>query len=539
MRQWRLITDSPTDGPRNMAVDDAILKAVAAGSQPPTLRLYGWQPLCLSLGYGQRVSDADADRLRAHGWGLVRRPTGGRAILHGDELTYSVALPIDHDLAQGTVIDSYRRISGALLTALQGLGFAPRSERQEKPSGGRGPVCFEVPSHYEITVEGRKLIGSAQVRRKDGLLQHGTLPLYGDVGRIVDALAYPTEAERETGRQRVRQRATTLLDLGQTIDWQQAADAFVARLLAGGTTTALVFGSQFIPATRALFGAAKRRGLRLIAGPTLMDRGGPHTPPELMTTPKAAYADSAALIREIADEPKLGYAVTPRFAPSCSPAMMETCGQLLVDFPESVLQTHINENHGEIEAAVKLFPEAAHYLAIYDRFGLLGRRTVLAHSIHSSDAELAMMAERGCAVCHCADSNLYLGSGLFPMARHLAAGIRLALGTDIGAGCHFSMLGELGQVHRIQQLQHFGLTAAKLLYLATLAGAEALGLAAHTGNFEIGKDADIIVLDPARNDYLQERLRYAGNAKEALFTLLMLANPGCIAKTWVAGYSAA
>jgi len=320
---------------------------------------------------------------------------------------------------------------------------------------------------------------------------------------------------------------------------EAAADAFVARLLAGGTTTALVFGSQFIPATRALFGAAKRRGLRLIAGPTLMDRGGPHTPPELMTTPKAAYADSAALIREIADEPKLGYAVTPRFAPSCSPAMMETCGQLLVDFPESVLQTHINENHGEIEAAVKLFPEAAHYLAIYDRFGLLGRRTVLAHSIHSSDAELAMMAERGCAVCHCADSNLYLGSGLFPMARHLAAGIRLALGTDIGAGCHFSMLGELGQVHRIQQLQHFGLTAAKLLYLATLAGAEALGLAAHTGNFEIGKDADIIVLDPARNDYLQERLRYAGNAKEALFTLLMLANPGCIAKTWVAGYSAA
>lgn len=227
MRQWRLIYDQPTDGAYNMAVDEAILKAVATGDQPPTLRLYGWSPLCLSLGYGQSVADVDEDRLQKRGWGLVRRPTGGRAILHGDELTYSIAFPIDHELAQGDVIASYQRISHALLVALQHLGLSPRSERQDQPSGkARGPVCFEVPSHYEITVEGRKLIGSAQVRRKDGILQHGTLPLHGDVGRIVDTLAYPDDAAREAARQRVRQRAITLQDLGQHVSWQEAADAF-------------------------------------------------------------------------------------------------------------------------------------------------------------------------------------------------------------------------------------------------------------------------------------------------------------------------
>jgi lipoyl(octanoyl) transferase len=227
MRQWRVIFESDfTTGQRNMAIDGAILEAVSQGLQSPTLRLYGWKPMCLSIGYGQRVREADRDGLTDNGWHLVRRPTGGKAILHGDELTYSVSLPIDHPLAYGDVVESYRQISLGLLQALQHVGLAPKSEHQGDglKDKTKGPVCFEVPSHYEITVNERKLIGSAQVRRKQGILQHGTLPLFGDVGRICDALAFETLEDRELQRDNVRDRAVTLADvMDNPPSWEIAA----------------------------------------------------------------------------------------------------------------------------------------------------------------------------------------------------------------------------------------------------------------------------------------------------------------------------
>lgn len=228
MRQCRLIYDSPTIGRYNMAADEATLNAVSTGKSPPTLRLYGWEPLCLSLGYGQRSREADLVQLTANGWGIVRRPTGGKAILHGDELTYSLALPANHPLASGDVLTSYLTISRALASGLALLGLHPQAGPMTEARNTQGPVCFEVPSHYEIIVSGRKLIGSAQMRRKGGILQHGTLPLHGDLGRICTALAYPDEATREAGRAQVRARATTLeAALGQRISWQDAADAVV------------------------------------------------------------------------------------------------------------------------------------------------------------------------------------------------------------------------------------------------------------------------------------------------------------------------
>lgn len=227
-RQWRVIYDQPTVGARNMAVDEAILTAVGAGESPPTLRLYGWEPPCLSLGYGQRAREADLDRLSARGWGIVRRPTGGRAILHADELTYSLALPIADPLMAGGVVESYRRISGALLMALQSLGAQPNADRAESmpEAAALSPVCFETSSHYEITIEGRKLVGSAQVRRRQSALQHGTLPLFGDIARICEALVYADEQARAAAADQVRARATTLeAALGRRVDWQTAAGA--------------------------------------------------------------------------------------------------------------------------------------------------------------------------------------------------------------------------------------------------------------------------------------------------------------------------
>jgi lipoate-protein ligase A len=161
---------------------------------------------------------------------MVRRMTGGRAILHTDELTYSVALPMDHALVTGSIPDSYRRISSALLHALHLIGLDANADKREKGSAAPvGPVCFEVPSDYEITAHGKKLIGSAQVRKHNGALQHGSLPLYGDVSRIVETLVEPDEARREVARNRVLDRAITLSDaLGREVDWDDAANAVIA-----------------------------------------------------------------------------------------------------------------------------------------------------------------------------------------------------------------------------------------------------------------------------------------------------------------------
>lgn len=229
MRQIRILRDSSFhDGARNMALDCAILEAVARGEQPPTLRLYGWKPHCLSLGYGQRAREVDMAALCRRGWGLVRRPTGGKAILHGDELTYSLSLPIDHAMAADDVVDSYRRISVGLLEALAILGVAATAERQTANArrAPAGPVCFEMPSHYEISAAGRKLIGSAQLRRKGGLLQHGTLPLIGDLARICEVLQFESDEQRERQMDSVRGRALTLEQItGESPTWTTTAAA--------------------------------------------------------------------------------------------------------------------------------------------------------------------------------------------------------------------------------------------------------------------------------------------------------------------------
>lgn len=226
MRQWRLLYDMPMNGAANMAADEAILRAVAADEQPPTLRLYAWEPFCLSLGYGQRAADADLARLAANGWDLVRRPTGGRAILHGDELTYSVALPEAHPLARGGIIETYLRLSAALLQAMGKLGLNVYADPDGDTASPKGAVCFEVPSKYEITAHGKKLIGSAQMRRYDGVLQHGTLPLVGDIARICDALQYADDAERAAAKVVVRERAITLEGAGAAVfSWEAAAHA--------------------------------------------------------------------------------------------------------------------------------------------------------------------------------------------------------------------------------------------------------------------------------------------------------------------------
>jgi len=218
---WRLLLDPPGDGARNMAVDEALLEETSAGRSLPTLRFYAWEPPTLSLGFAQPASDSDRDALQRLGWGLVRRPTGGRAILHTDELTYSITAPENHPLMQGGVLESYRRLSLGLLAGLRLLGAEVQPDAGQRGRAAGNPVCFEIPSQYEISAGGRKLIGSAQARRLGGVLQHGALPLRGDLARILQALSGP-----QIPPERVRRRAATLcVLLGREVSWQEAADA--------------------------------------------------------------------------------------------------------------------------------------------------------------------------------------------------------------------------------------------------------------------------------------------------------------------------
>ena len=226
---WRLLLTAPAHGAWNMAVDEAMLEHIGRRESLPTLRLYAWEPACLSLGYAQPYADVDEARIKERGWEVVRRPTGGRAILHTDELTYSITAPLDEPSVAGSILESYNRLALALVSAVRSIGLSV--EMKEGPGGHHGttnPVCFEVPSAYEITVAGKKLIGSAQARRKEGVLQHGSLPLTGDLARITEALVFASESDRQEAAHRLLGRAATVESvLGRTVSWSEAAQAFI------------------------------------------------------------------------------------------------------------------------------------------------------------------------------------------------------------------------------------------------------------------------------------------------------------------------
>jgi lipoate-protein ligase A len=230
---WRLYADVAHDGATNMAIDEAILLAVSQGQAPPTLRFYGWDPPCVSVGYAQSILDEiDLDVCRQKGYTWVRRPTGGRAVLHVDELTYSIIVPLTEPRVRGDILTSYRLLSQGLVAGLRLLGcdVAQAGYQSANNTAAKSAACFDVPSHYEVTAQGHKLLGSAQVRRKGVVLQHGALPLAGDVTRLAEVLALPV-AEREIVRKKLSQRAITLAEaLGHEVTFDQVEAALIRGL---------------------------------------------------------------------------------------------------------------------------------------------------------------------------------------------------------------------------------------------------------------------------------------------------------------------
>lgn len=229
---WRLLITPPLDGATNMAIDEAILYTLAEGNGLPTLRFFQWEPACLSLGYNQHWQEVDEAACRRLGYTWTRRPTGGKAILHTDEVTYSLIVPQDDPRIQGGIVESYRILSFGLLRGLERLGVQANQATKEdgvanSRMGKGGPVCFDTPSRYEITWQGKKLIGSAQLRRKKIVLQHGTLPLYGNLNRILEVLSFSDE-ERAMQAELLPQRATTLAQvLGKEPAYEEVTTALI------------------------------------------------------------------------------------------------------------------------------------------------------------------------------------------------------------------------------------------------------------------------------------------------------------------------
>ncbi|MBH0058900.1 guanine deaminase [Pseudoalteromonas sp. SWXJZ94C] len=314
----------------------------------------------------------------------------------------------------------------------------------------------------------------------------------------------------------------------------EVSNLFLDELLRNGTTTALVFGTVHPQSVNAFFSESQKRNLRMIAGKVMMDR---NCPDDLSDCAQTSYDETKALIEKWHNVDRLSYAVTPRFAPTSSPEQLHMCTQLLEEYPDTYLHTHLSENKDECEWVKSLFPDATDYLGVYEQANMVRKRAVFAHSLHLSERELCCLADNNAAISHCPTSNLFLGSGLLNLKACEDHNINVGMGTDVGAGTSFSMLQTGSEAYKIQQLQGQKFSAFKGLYLATLGGARALDLEGTIGNFEPGCEADFIVIDFAATSFLKFRLGHAKTLHEKLFAIMMLGDDRCIEQTYIMGKS--
>jgi len=307
---------------------------------------------------------------------------------------------------------------------------------------------------------------------------------------------------------------------------------FLHQLLSNGTTTALVFGTVHKQSVESLFRAAQQLDMRLIAGKVMMDRNAPEY---LTETPEESYQHTRELIERWHQRGRLSYALTPRFAPTSSPELLDKVRQLREEFPDVWMHTHLSENQQEIAWVKALFPERAGYLDVYHHHQLTGKRSVFAHCLHLEDQEWQCLHDTDSSIAFCPTSNLFLGSGLFNIKRCWQQGVRMGIGTDVGAGTTFNLLQTLGEAYKVGQLQQYKLSACEAFYHATLGGAHALDLDDVIGNFNPGKEADFVVLDAAVSPLQKLRNANSKDIWERLFVMMTLGDDRNIAQTWVSG----
>jgi guanine deaminase len=320
---------------------------------------------------------------------------------------------------------------------------------------------------------------------------------------------------------------------------RKIASFFLDELLRNGTTTALVLTTIFPQSVEALFEAAQERQMRLIAGQVLMTRNAPSF---LLNDAKTAYGQMREQIQRWHGNDRLLYAITPRFAITSTEEELSLAGQLKAEFPDVYVHTHLSENVKEVEFTAALFPECKDYLNVYEQFGLVGDRSVFAHCIQLDDSAFERLSAAGAAIAFCPTSNLFLGSGLFKLnqAKSSELPIKVGLATDVGAGTSFSLLQTMNDAYKVNQLQGQSLSAFQAFYLATLGAARALSLEDKLGSFDVGKEADFVVLDLQATPLMALRnptteARSLDELAEKVFGMMILGDDRAVKATYVSG----
>lgn len=317
---------------------------------------------------------------------------------------------------------------------------------------------------------------------------------------------------------------------------RELAVFFVDELLRHGVTSALAFATSHPSSVDALLAEAQRRGMRLIAGKVLQDR---HSPDGVRDETEQSLVDTEALIRRWHGVDRLGYAITPRFAPSCSDAQLRGAGELAAKYPDVWIQSHVAENRDEVAWARELFPDSRSYLAVYEGFGLMRERSIYAHCIYLDDDDRMLMRSTGAAAAVSPTSNLFLGSGFFDYEGADRVGFRYGLASDVGGGTSFSPFHTMLAAYYVgregQTKPGLSLSPQQLWWQHTAGAAIALGLEGAIGNLAPGCEADFIVIDPQATPLLARRTSLAASLDELLFSLIVLADDRAIARTVIAG----
>jgi len=313
---------------------------------------------------------------------------------------------------------------------------------------------------------------------------------------------------------------------------ERIASRFFDELIRHGTTTAVTYCSVHKASADAYFAEAERRNVLAIAGKVMMDRNAPEA---LRDTPQQGYDETKALIGEWHGRGRARYAITPRFAITSSPEQMEAAEALVREFPDCYVQTHLSENLAEIEFAKELYPNLGDYTGIYERYHLLGPKTLLGHSIHLMHREVEVLADTRSVAVFCPTSNLFIGSGLFDYERLHERGVRIAVATDVGGGTSYSMLQTLDEGYKVAQLRGQRLTPLNSFYLMTLGNARALSLEGTIGSIVPGADADLVVLDARATPQMALRMETVDSLSNELFLLQTCGDDRAVAEVYIAG----
>ena len=377
-----------------------------------------------------------------------------------------------------------------------------------------GPAAMVLADHpgAAMTDAGERLIAPGFVDCHAHYPQTGIIASYG--AQLLDWLNTYTFPEESR--------------FGDPAHAQAAARAFFDEELRNGITTACSFCTIHPESVDAYFDEAARRGLRAIGGKVMMDR---HAPDGVRDTAQSGYDDSKALIAKWHGKGRSLYAVTPRFAPTSSEAQLEAAGALWAEHRDCAMQTHLSENHKEIQWVGELFKDCPDYLGTYEKYGLLGEGAIFGHAIHLTGREAARLAQTGASVAHCPTSNQFLGSGECDVKGLMESGVRVGLATDVGGGSSFSMFQTMKAAYEVAQRRGVSLSPVHLWWLATQGSARALGIDDKVGNLAVGLEADAVVLDLASTPLLRHRMARADSITEAMFAQIVLADDRAVKST--------